>query len=154
MLYTSRLVQRVFQELHSGTGCNRVEGTHDRLAALSPEGEWQPNVHRGLAWLREKGKRRGGHERRWTWVVAGAAATLALMATPMTRAFSQRCVSACVSESSWLRQFLGNASSSASRTTHVKRKDSKMAPDFTLNDASGTPVKLSGFRGKVVLLNF
>jgi cytochrome c biogenesis protein CcmG/thiol:disulfide interchange protein DsbE len=29
-----------------------------------------------------------------------------------------------------------------------------MAPDFTLNDASGRPVNLSDFRGKVVLLNF
>lgn len=29
-----------------------------------------------------------------------------------------------------------------------------MAPDFTLNDASGKPVTLSEFRGKVVLLNF
>jgi cytochrome c biogenesis protein CcmG/thiol:disulfide interchange protein DsbE len=29
-----------------------------------------------------------------------------------------------------------------------------MAPDFTLNDASGKPVTLSDFRGKVVLLNF
>ena len=29
-----------------------------------------------------------------------------------------------------------------------------MAPDFTLNDASGTPVKLSGFKGKLILLNF
>jgi peroxiredoxin len=27
-------------------------------------------------------------------------------------------------------------------------------PDFTLNDASGHPVRLSDFRGKVVLLNF
>ncbi|MGA8030489.1 MAG: TlpA disulfide reductase family protein [Bryobacteraceae bacterium] len=33
-------------------------------------------------------------------------------------------------------------------------KDRKLAPDFTLNDANGTPVKLSEYRGKVVLLNF
>jgi peroxiredoxin len=29
-----------------------------------------------------------------------------------------------------------------------------LAPDFTLNDLSGRPVKLSSFRGKVVLVNF
>ena len=29
-----------------------------------------------------------------------------------------------------------------------------MAPDFTLTDTPGTPIKLSDFRGKVVLLTF
>jgi peroxiredoxin len=33
-------------------------------------------------------------------------------------------------------------------------KDRKSAPDFTLKDASGTAVKLSDYRGKVVVLNF
>jgi len=30
----------------------------------------------------------------------------------------------------------------------------KPAPDFSLADASGTPIKLSAYRGNVVLLNF
>ncbi len=33
-------------------------------------------------------------------------------------------------------------------------KDRKTAPNFTLKDSNGTPVKLSDYRGKVVLLNF
>ncbi|HET8550170.1 MAG TPA: redoxin domain-containing protein [Bryobacteraceae bacterium] len=34
------------------------------------------------------------------------------------------------------------------------RKALTAAPDFTLNDVNGRPVRLSDFRGKVVLLNF
>ena len=32
--------------------------------------------------------------------------------------------------------------------------DNQLAPDFTLTDLDGRPLKLSSFRGKVVLLNF
>jgi peroxiredoxin len=35
-----------------------------------------------------------------------------------------------------------------------EEKDRKVAPNFTLKDADGKPVKLSDYRGKVVLLNF
>jgi cytochrome c biogenesis protein CcmG/thiol:disulfide interchange protein DsbE len=36
----------------------------------------------------------------------------------------------------------------------VKTENRRTAPDFVLDDASGKPVRLSEFRGKVVLLNF
>ena len=69
----------------------------DELAALGPDEEWQPDLQRGLVLLREQRGNRNGRRRRWTWVVAGAMATcLSLMATPVTRAFAQRCLSACV----------------------------------------------------------
>jgi peroxiredoxin len=48
-------------------------------------------------------------------------------------------------------------SCSASSSTNAASKSSKErkpAPEFTLRDANGTFVKLSDYRGKVVLLNF
>jgi peroxiredoxin len=102
----------------------------ERLAALNPEGDWQPNAIRGLARLREQRviAERG---RRWAWAaVAAAVACLGLIALPAPRMAAER---------AW---------------QNFSTPPPKMAPDFTLNDASGNPVKLSGFRGKVVLLNF
>lgn len=128
----------------------------NELGALGPEGEWQPDRHRGLALLRQHRGKMKGRGRRWTWVVAGAMATcLSLMATPVTRAFAQRCLSACVSGTGWVRQFLTVGSSAPiPSNVFIKPQNRTVAPDFTLNDSSGRPVRLSELRGDVVLLNF
>jgi peroxiredoxin len=145
-------------ERNEETGMNRrtelSRWTEDRLAALRPESEWEPSVARGLALLRERQRAQHGGGKRYAWLTAGVVATcVPLMAVPATRAFAERCVSACVNQSSWVRDLLtGNMSGPS--TVFIKREDREMAPDFTLNDASGDPVTLSALRGKVVLLNF
>jgi thiol-disulfide isomerase/thioredoxin len=128
----------------------------DELAALGPDEEWQPDLQRGLVLLREQRGNRKGRRRRLIWVVAGAMATcLSLMATPVTRAFAQRCLSACVGETGWVRQFLSaGVSGPIHSNVFIKPENRTMAPDFTLNDSNGKPVRLSEFRGNVVLLNF
>ncbi|MDX1982147.1 MAG: TlpA disulfide reductase family protein [Bryobacteraceae bacterium] len=51
--------------------------------------------------------------------------------------------------------FLGGCNSGSPVKAAVKaEKERKPAPEFTLKDSEGRPVKLSDYRGKVVLLNF
>ncbi len=135
---------------------NRDQWVDERLGTLRPDSQWQPDVSRGLARFKAQREKDGRRARRWGWLVAGAvAAGLPLMAFPTTRAFAQRCVSACVGQSNWVRDhFLTPVSTPTPEVAHVKPEDRRMAPDFVLADASGKPVRLSNFRGKVVLLNF
>ena len=114
----------------------------ERLAALNPSCDWQPDATRGLARLRDlhEARVRG---RKWAWAMSAAAVTcLAVLALPATRVFAERCVNACVS-------FLYSPSIAAK-----KGPDRQVAPDFTLTDANGQAVQLSSFKGRVVLLNF
>jgi cytochrome c biogenesis protein CcmG/thiol:disulfide interchange protein DsbE len=135
---------------------NMDRWVEDRLAALAPNNDWQPDTRRGLARFREQREKASSRKRRLGWLIVSAvAAGLPIMAFPTTRVFAQRCVSACVSQTGWVRNlFAGNISSSAPSTVYMKPENRKMAPDFVLDDASGKAVKLSEFHGKVVLLNF
>lgn len=125
--------------------------TEERLETLRPADAWEPDALRALARFRKQSERRAP-SRRWMWMTAGAAAAcVSLMASPVTRAFAQRCVYACVSQTGWVRHFVG---SSGANSAFVQPADRKPAADFTLEEASGAPVQLSKLRGKVVLLNF
>jgi peroxiredoxin len=122
----------------------------DRLAALRPDSEWQPDTIRGLVRFRELRSAGGGPGRRWIlWAAAAVMAIfLCLMAFPSPRVFAHYCLNCSVE----LWQSL--SSSGPVRAGVRPEKKREMAPEFTLSDVSGRPVRLSDFRGKVVLLNF
>ncbi len=138
------------------TNSDQDKWIEDRLEALRPTADWQPDTVRALARFREQRDGIGRRRRRLMWIAGAAvAAGLPLVAFPSTRAFAQRCVSACVSQSNWVMDlFAGSKSGSILTAGYVRPADRKLAPDFVLKDASGRPVRLSELRGQVVLLNF
>jgi peroxiredoxin len=119
--------------------------TEERMATLTPDAQWEPNVARGLARLRAGTDSGRPRRHRWTWIAVGAtAAAVFVMATPMARALAERCGELLVS----------NLTGHGPTRTYAIPVQRRTMPDVTLNDASGHPVRLSDFRGKVVLLNF
>ena len=117
--------------------------TEQLIAALRSDEEWQPNVEEAIERLRRR--QRSRPKARWTWTVAATATVAAAMAMPQPREFAHRCLDCSVA-------LLQGLSAAPAHLTPVK--DRAPAPDFTLADSTGQPVRLSGFRGKVVLLDF
>jgi cytochrome c biogenesis protein CcmG/thiol:disulfide interchange protein DsbE len=120
-----------------------------RLGSLRLGEEFQPDSGRALARLRDKQSARSRRGSRLTWIAAGAVAVcLGFMALPVSGVLAHRCLECSVA-------ILQSLSPSRPVQTNVKPDaERKVAPDFSLNDASGKPIKLSDFKGKVVLLNF
>lgn len=103
----------------------------ERMAALTPDADWDPSVPLGLQRLRSE---IGRPHRRWgLWIAAAATAAVLLVVPNSTlRAFAQRC-----------GEFIA-------RNLSLR----PAVPDFTLADGNGRPVALSSLRGKVVLVTF
>jgi peroxiredoxin len=114
----------------------------ERIAQLTANDRWQPNVARGLARFHER--RAARRARSWFWA-ALATACACLLAWPVPREVARNFLSGSHFRLSDIGQVSANGKA---------LKDGQTAPDFVLQDASGGDVRLSAHRGKVVLLNF
>ena len=121
----------------------------ERLSALTPASDWQPNAAGRIATLHA---RRAAHRaRRLRWTGLAAAAVVVFVAVPVTRAFGARCLEACVSGVSQLWR-ADEPLAGAPKLTGFEV--GSLAPDVAGTDESGQPVSLIARRGHVVVLNF
>jgi peroxiredoxin len=126
------------------------QSVESRMAALSPAEGWQPDTSRG--WAQLEANRRANKARAWRWLLAGAgagASCMALMSLPGPRVFAHKCIDCSVSV--WHSVL---ASAPVVPTKLQAESERKPAPDFSLEDEAGKTVKVSDFKGRVLLLNF
>lgn len=126
------------------------EASWTRLASLaSGHAEWQPDVN--AAFARCAARTRNGHRSGIGWISAAlVAATVCIFAIvyPSPAVLAHRCLECSLA-------VLQSLTPSKKTERVLVAVPSRLpAPDFTLADSSGTPVKLSDFHGKVVLVNF
>jgi thiol-disulfide isomerase/thioredoxin len=114
---------------------------NEHLGKLEPPNHWVPNEGRAFSLLQEKSIGKSLFRRKEVWITAGLLiACLFVSASSGPRVLAERCVGVCKN------LLFGNP-----ETARLSRQ----APDFVLQDsAGGGNIRLSDYRGKVILLNF
>jgi cytochrome c biogenesis protein CcmG/thiol:disulfide interchange protein DsbE len=133
---------------------NERSWVEEQIARIQPSQDWQPSAARVLSRLRDRRARVIRHRR--TWLLAGLAATAGsagVMAFPPARAIAKHCYAAACAMIAPVSA--GPETAVLSQVTDPGLPlEATPAPDFRLSDAYGRSIRLSEFRGKVVLLNF
>jgi peroxiredoxin len=115
-------------ETNSEMNTNRWVDYH--LAKLSPGADWQPSTARAFARFEE---RRRPASRKLTWAVAAV-------------------IAACICLTAFLTITAKHPEKVSADAATLK--EGQTPPDFTLPDSTGAGIRLSDYKGKVVLLNF
>ena len=120
----------------------------ERMSALTPDDNWQPNAAAGLVRWRELRSTRHWSARTLIWAAATIGILAAFMITlPSPQVLAHKCVECSVAV--W--ESFASTYASQSLQPLANRKP---APDFQLAGADGKDVRLSDLKGKVVLVNF
>ena len=128
---------------------NSQQWVEERLAKLQPQEGWHPDPTRALARLNAHRLARLREVSLRTWLFGAAAAAVAcacLLAFPTSRDLVQRL---WLGRSDSKMVYVGQAYADLKTLQYQKS-----APDFALADATGKTIRLSDFKGRVVLLNF
>jgi peroxiredoxin len=135
-----------------GATADSSKWVEDRLAFLTPHDTWNPDfrfaqsqLHKRLRAANHKWSRTVG----WSGVIFAAAAIIAVALTsaPAPRVLAQRCIDCSIAV--W--QAISPAASPAKLDPVSHRRPTK---DFELKDANGATIRVSDFKGKVVVVNF
>lgn len=155
--------------MENNESLNTDTWVEEQIGGLEPAANWQPNAANARARLRQRQQHSGVPRRLIRWGAAAAcAASLALLTFPTTRAATYRlCLDACAavwpalaaaSEGAIVasnpEQSLPKSSSAPMAGEGFQHRPDGLAPEFSLPAADGQMVRLSDFRGQVVLLNF